>query len=779
MWKGVLSRCRDKDVSLVTFRGATLGKEPASILYDLFEPSLFDGFLTWASSDADKATVEYYSRFGGKALVGMTFHVPGHPVVLADSKRGMFDLTKHFIEEHGFKRIAFLRGPESHVYARERLAGYLEALKGHGIEADERLISPPLAWGVADGIKGYDIFMGERGLKPGRDIDAVIAAGDNMALGFLERLAENGYRVPDDVALGGFNDSVEARCANPPLTTVAMPFFKQGEKGVDLLLSQIGGESAEEQYTFAANLVVGRSCGCESQSLKRAAASEAPDSGEDRNRGKGPSRAHDPPQADVEGWRRALAARMVQAIGQSRGRGEASEREIRAEVDELLDAFIGDVSLSTRGAFIKRLDGMLRADSGVASDLDYWQDIISDMRLAGAGCLGGGKPRAAENLWGQARVMIAEASLRASEAQSLDKAKENALLRTIGSRLISSYEVGALMDILADSLGKLGIQCFYVALFDGGTTSARMVLARGDRGRIALGEGGRGFAASEIVPRDLLPQGRRYSLEVEALCFQEKTLGFVAFETGPEDGSVYSTLAEQLSSALYGAMLLAERGAVKAKLEGALSSMGGKADIVSRQSEKIAGGVGGISSTMEEIAASVREISQHLKTVMSTVESAESLVNKSTAAIADLKASSQRIGESVKLINDIAEQTNILALNAAIEAARAGQAGRGFSVVAKEVKALAAQTVSATAQIQDIVGKNNASTAETERVIIETRDSIRKVSGLSTTIAAAVNEQAKATSDISGLLIDATRGASEISAAISEIASLGDSLSAI
>ena len=120
------------------------------------------------------------------------------------------------------------------------------------------------------------------------------------------------------------------------------------------------------------------------------------------------------------------------------------------------------------------------------------------------------------------------------------------------------------------------------------------------------------------------------------------------------------------------------------------------------------------------------------------------------AKVASLAQAADRIGDVVRLIPDIAGQTNLLALYATIEAARAGNAGKGFAVVAGEVKALAAQTVSATEQIDAQIGAIRAATGDAVGAVRKVGEAIGQVEAVATAIAAAVEQQPAATQEISG-----------------------------
>jgi len=140
-----------------------------------------------------------------------------------------------------------------------------------------------------------------------------------------------------------------------------------------------------------------------------------------------------------------------------------------------------------------------------------------------------------------------------------------------------------------------------------------------------------------------------------------------------------------------------------------------------------------------------------------------------TDRVAELSQAATRIGDVVDLINTIAGQTNLLALNATIEAARAGQAGRGFAVVASEVKALAEQTAKATGEISHQIHGIQTATRESVKAIREISDTIEKLSEISSTVAAAVEEQGAATQEISRNVQQAATGTLRVSSNIMDV----------
>jgi DNA-binding LacI/PurR family transcriptional regulator len=197
-----------------------------------------DGVLLVSSHSGDPVAEEL--REAGVPLV-----VCGKPIglgskvsyVAADDRDGARDMVRHLLSL-GRRRIGVVTGPLDTPGGVERLAGYKEVLAEAGIGVDESLI-----------VSGdYSRASGEAGaewlLAQAPDMDAVFVASDLMAQGVLAALRRAGKGVPDDIAVGGFDDSPAATAATPQLTTIRQPWDRISNEMVRVLLAQIGGEDA-------------------------------------------------------------------------------------------------------------------------------------------------------------------------------------------------------------------------------------------------------------------------------------------------------------------------------------------------------------------------------------------------------------------------------------------------------------------------------------------------------------------------------------------------------
>jgi methyl-accepting chemotaxis protein len=354
----------------------------------------------------------------------------------------------------------------------------------------------------------------------------------------------------------------------------------------------------------------------------------------------------------------------------------------------------------------------------------------------------------------------AEEARRTSEAQfglMRDERDRASLLLLLGS-------------VLALSLG--GALAFWI-----GRDLTRPLSALVDvMGRLAGGD-----TAFEVPARDRRDELRTVadavrvfrdnSIEMTRLAAEQ---GLVKSLAEAEKQAVLQALARRLDETV-SAMVSAIGGAA-GRLRGTAHSLTDNAGQTERQAEDAAhsaedvrDNVGAVATAVEELAVSVREIARHVAHSVRISDEVKCQSERTTERVQVLSEAAQRIEKVVQLIQHIAGQTNLLALNATIEAARAGEAGRGFAVVASEVKNLATQTASATDEIADQIRAIQSASQDSADAIAEILRTIGTVSEVTTAIAAAIEQQDKATREIAGNIQQASVEAAQASVSIATV----------
>lgn len=215
-----------------------------------------DGLLVFANKIDDRTLTHLYQQ---KFPVVLLYQTPPAeidiPHITVENKNGACALVEHLIQNCGHRRIAFMAGPQGNEDSFWREQGYRQALTAHNIPVDPQLI----------GIGAFHDWIAkeqvEKWLAEDVEIDAIFAGDDTAAMAVIMTLQLAGKRVPEDIAVVGFNNDNLSHFINPPLTTVHVPTTEIGRTAVKQLFQLINGEPTNKTLPFKTELVVRQSCG--------------------------------------------------------------------------------------------------------------------------------------------------------------------------------------------------------------------------------------------------------------------------------------------------------------------------------------------------------------------------------------------------------------------------------------------------------------------------------------------------------------------------------------
>jgi PAS domain S-box-containing protein len=541
-WSGIADTAWQQGANLICFRGGQLHDAmdtvtEATTIYELASAARVDGWVLGnivADTPASLASLEgLMSQRLGPTVVGLRKSLEDIPYVSMDNYYGTYAAVAHLIQVHGYRQIAYLRGPEAHPYAQERYRAYTNALRDYGLTVNPELISPPREWYEPSIVA----LLEERKLKPGVDFDAVVAANDLMALDAIRRLTAQGIHIPQDVAIVGFNDNPASEVSFPPLTTVMLPFYDQGKRALEMVLTLLAGKTLSDQVTLPAQLIIRQSCGCQSPLVEAAAVVGA-------HVEKHPFDALDRARQDE------ILAQMAQTVG---------DHGIIAEARPILVSLISELQQNSSGKSIRELDLALEALRARGGDISVWQKALSALRRLTSPYIEGERLARFEDFWQQAQIMLNLTVQRIHAAEKIKSEKQTQSIRRMGNALVSAFNVDQIMDTLARELPSLNIPGCYVALYEDAQSPAawsRLIMAHRESGRLQLPPGGMRFRSRELLPDELWPKNRQYCLVIEPLHYKKSQLGFIVFDTGPRDGAFYEMLGAQIGSALQGTLLV-------------------------------------------------------------------------------------------------------------------------------------------------------------------------------------------------------------------------------
>jgi DNA-binding LacI/PurR family transcriptional regulator len=642
IWQGVSDAARDAGVRAITFVGGAIGysslnpfERMKNVAYDLV-PEDLDGIVLCGGSLGNAIPAEKFDefcrRFSGKPLVSVGPAGSRVPRVIVDNDSGMKEIILHLIQKHGYRTIAFITGPKGNFEADRRKEIYYTVLRENGIAIDERLVYEG-DFNVPSGGDAIRHWYRDLSLRP----EAIVASNDGMAFGAMDALRELGIAIPSGVAITGFDDLALAAMSMPPLSTVGQPLYDQGRKAVELILGKIRGETIPFESFEKPSFVCRQSCGCLASSVSAYDETE--------------------PLSPSEAERLALS-RLSDAPAAFRGRVSSVMGELfrdGADPDAIVAGFAD----------------LFSADFDFAGDLGRWNLVLGDLSRASS---------ANPAILRKAQALLAERERQLVYQRHADEVHVADRLASVVRDILTSSSVENIQETMKRGFPTVGIPAAVLCRFDdpeNPLSGARVVVAVRDGKDVDFPR--ESFSPTRVVPAGLRAfSSEQAPLIVEPLYYREYLLGYAVFEQSTKSGTAYETITAELCAALQGSSLIERAMSAEREIE--------------ERSRKIEILVRPMIESIADISRTVAERRDEVDRLGALSRQSLGDMGEMARRTESLAAMLEKTGALVSDVESISEVINVVAINASIEAAHVGKAGAGFSVIAGEVRKLAAST---------------------------------------------------------------------------------------
>ncbi|WP_437774815.1 SpoIIE family protein phosphatase [Sorangium sp. So ce1097] len=531
---GVERAAEAHDVNLLVAFGETLALSGASgsaqnSIYHLIGSETVDGVIVASATLCHHVGIDGMRRFcrsyAPLPVCSLGMAIEGVPSLVVDNALGIEISVGHLVDDHGRRRVAYIGGPASNEEAEVRARAYWRALEARSLPFDERLVASG-AFTIDTGRAAMREIL-ERGVE----LDAVVAANDNMALGAIELLEARGLRVPGDVLVCGFDDAVIARFSKPSLTTIRQPIKRLGARAVDTILRMLDGAPVDERCLFPVELTLRESCGCGVRAETAGAARRSPL----------------PPAVDRGDLGRLLEKSVAIPAGSLHGWAGG-----------LLAALEDELAGGQEGRFLRALEALLDAAGREGATLEHFQGVITLLRERYQPGPGGRRDaaleEALERIWHAARVVVGSASVRAEGQKRLNVELASLYLSWSARSFSTCLSLPVLRRMMASELPRMQFSRVAVSLYDDAHRTVMKPLFLMEDA-IEVEPPAVRFPARCLAPPGFLREGERFSVVALPVAFGDAEKFGVAVLNSGANELVYDALRLQLGSAVKAAAL--------------------------------------------------------------------------------------------------------------------------------------------------------------------------------------------------------------------------------
>jgi len=539
---GITDFVEENDINLFIFVGGALQSSniyeyDRNKLYFLANRDNVDGLLvltpTLGLNIGPQGMEKMLHAFFPLPIVSIATRLSQITSVVIDNKSGMSDLLLHFIEEHGCKHFACIRGPANVPDAEERFLVFKETLKKYNLPLEKDLIVQG-PYGANFGIKAVKLLLDSRNVK----FDAIISSNDDTALGIIEELKRRGITVPHDIKVAGFDDIIESRSFKPGLTTVHQPIYRIGRTACATLYNLISGEKTHTLTKLPTELVIRESCGCTFTERMKILYKKST-------------------KKNLTQTKKYILKEFEYLNFHSKPEAQKTDRII---VKNILDYFFNDTVLKNSESFLKTWQEFLSAIHRQQYNFSIIHRIFYILREhlfplvyehTNAALL--------YNLNLKTEEMLENIFLEWEMDQKIQNLDMEVKLRELYEELHHVLNLQQQMDCIYSVLSDIGVKNCYLSLFinpNQPLNNARLMLVFINGGHIRIEDNDSLFTSYCLVPKKYkIDLDFRHTMIVSSLFYGEEQLGFMLYNFLGWAPNPYEDLRMIISSSIKNALL--------------------------------------------------------------------------------------------------------------------------------------------------------------------------------------------------------------------------------
>lgn len=574
LWNGLSDLAVEQGVNLLYYAGREFDTpDPQLVTFnridELINPALVDGIIVAGIllNDLDlEQRADWLRRFSPLPIVsiGVTVPLAGVTELHVDNFQGVYALVSHLIEVHGKQRLAFIKGCGPYSDSEPRYQGYCKALHDHQLSFRPELVITGDG-GMAVGDSAVDRLL----QQPGQPVDAIVAANDALALRVVEALCARGVQIPQQIAVVGFDNTLNSQVTYPPITTVEQPIYQLGNRALALLLERLAGNRVPPVSVLPTTLIMRPSCGCMDSTIS-AMVTASLLTAEQRL-----ARVAQPPSLTTlnpDVWQ----SRIVQSLGALLATklphvNEAALHKLVLAITQC-DWHAGERTQRAEQAttFLTALTQFFHQVAATSLTFEDWQNLLTVLYAAVAPHIGDKDALSwFSHLIDQGRTLISQLLHQHNHSQQLLMARTTHTLSTLGQRLITTFDAGQIVHLLRQCLPQIGVSRFYLVEYAHEQRAAAteaaplpeyasLLLAFSPSTEPSPPQQPLRFATRDLLPAGLWPTNARFTFFLQPLVFAEQTLGFFLVEMAELQAATCEALQMYLSSALYNLQMVAK-----------------------------------------------------------------------------------------------------------------------------------------------------------------------------------------------------------------------------